>query len=78
LETAIKAHDEIAATMSGFAVTLFTLGALPEINEAIKHLRGVLGDETYESLARDGEHMTTAAMVEYAFDQIDLARAVLT
>ncbi len=71
-------HHEIAATMSGFAVTPFTLGALPEVNEAIKHLRGVLGDETYESLAREGEHMTTAAMVEYAFDQIDLARAVLT
>jgi hypothetical protein len=38
----------------------------------------VLGDETYEFLAREGEHMTTAAMVEYAFDQIDLARAALT
>ena len=37
----------------------------------------VLGDQTYESLARQGETMTTAAMVTYAFDQIDQARAEL-
>ena len=37
----------------------------------------VLGDETYESLARRGEQMTTAAMVTYALDQIDQARAEL-
>jgi hypothetical protein len=37
----------------------------------------MLGDATTKSLAREGEHMTTAAMVEYAFDQIDLARAAL-
>jgi hypothetical protein len=29
------------------------------------------GDQTYESLARKGETMTTAAMVAYAFDQIN-------
>jgi hypothetical protein len=34
------------------------------------HLREVLGDQTYESLARKGEAMTTAAVVTYAFDQI--------
>ena len=37
-------------------------------------LRGVLGDQTYESLARKGEAMTTAAMATYAFDQIDQAQ----
>jgi hypothetical protein len=37
----------------------------------------VLGDQTYESLARKGETMTTAAMATYAYDQIDQARAEL-
>ena len=49
----------------------------PQINTAITHLRDVLGDQTYESLARKGETMTTAAMVAYAYDQIDQARAEL-
>ena len=49
----------------------------PEISTAIAHLRDVLGDQTYESLARKGETMTTAAMVTYAYDQIDQARAEL-
>jgi hypothetical protein len=40
-------------------------------------LRDLLGQATYESLARKGETMTTAAMVTYAFDQIDQARAEL-
>jgi hypothetical protein len=31
----------------------------------------------YESLARKGEAMTTAAMVTYAHDQIDQARTKL-
>ena len=51
--------------------------AYPEINTAIAHLRDVLGDQTYESLARKGETMTTAAMATYAYDQIDQARAEL-
>ena len=33
--------------------------------------------QTYESLARKGETMTTAAMVTYAYDQIDQARTEL-
>lgn len=41
------------------------------------HLRDALGDQTYESLARQGETMTTATMVTYAYEQIDLARAEL-
>ena len=49
----------------------------PEIGTAIAHLRDVLGDQTYESLARKGETMTTAEMVTYAYDQIDQARAEL-
>ncbi len=41
------------------------------------HLRDVLGDSTFESLARKGEAMSTAAMVTYAYDQIDQARTEL-
>ena len=51
--------------------------AFPEINTTIAHLRDVLGDPTYESLARKGETMTTSAMATYAYDQIDQARTEL-
>jgi hypothetical protein len=50
---------------------------VPEISTAITHLRDVLGEATYESLARKGETMTTAAMATYAYDQIDQARTEL-
>ena len=50
---------------------------VPDIITAITHLRDVLGEATYESLALKGETMTTAAMVTYAYDQIDQARAEL-
>jgi hypothetical protein len=49
----------------------------PEINTAISRLHDVLGDQTYESLARKGEKMTTTEMVTYAYDQIDQARTEL-
>ncbi len=49
----------------------------PELGTAITHLREVLGDQTYESLARKGETMTAAEIVTYAYDQIDQARAEL-
>ena len=68
---------EPAATIAGFALSPIASAAFPEINTAITHLRDVLGDQTYESLARKGETMTTAAMVAYAYDQIDQARAEL-
>ena len=68
---------EPAATIAGFALSPLTAAAIPEINTAIAHLRDVLGDQTYESLARKGETMTTAAMATYAYDQIDQARAEL-
>jgi len=50
---------------------------VPEITTAITHLREVLGEATYESLARKGETMTTAAMATYAYDQIDQARTTV-
>jgi predicted ATPase len=67
---------EPAATVAGFALSPVG-AAVPEITTAITHLRDVLGDQTYESLARKGETMTTAAMATYAYDQIDQARAAL-
>jgi hypothetical protein len=67
-----------AATMAGSAVSPLTATALPEFNTAIAHLREVLGDPAYESLARKGEMMTTAAMATYAYDQIDQARAEMS
>jgi predicted ATPase/class 3 adenylate cyclase len=68
---------ESAATIAGFAFDPLTAAWVPEINTAIAHLREVLGDQTYEALARKGETMTTAAMVTYAYDQIDQARTKL-
>ncbi|MGA9488952.1 MAG: adenylate/guanylate cyclase domain-containing protein [Mycobacterium sp.] len=67
---------EPAATVAGFALSPVA-AAVPEITTAITHLRDVLGEATYESLARKGETMTTAAMATYAYDQIDQARAEL-
>jgi hypothetical protein len=68
---------EAAATIAGFALSPLSTLATPELNTAIAHLRDVLGDQTYESLARNGETMTTAEIVTYAYDQIDQARTEL-
>ena len=68
---------EPAATIAGFALSPLAAAGVPEITTAITHLRDVLGDQTYESLARKGETMTTAEMVTYAYDQIDQARTEL-
>jgi len=51
---------EPAATIAGFAVNTFTSASVPELDTAIPHLRDALGDQTYESLARRGEAMTTS------------------
>jgi hypothetical protein len=66
-------HLEPAATIAGFALNPLTASQL----SAFTHLRDVLGDQAYESLAHKGETMTTTAMVTYAFDQIDQARTEL-
>jgi predicted ATPase/class 3 adenylate cyclase len=71
------ARLEPAATIAGFASSPLTAAAVPEIATAVAHLRDVLGEATYESLAHKGEAMTTAEMVAYAYDQIDQARADL-
>jgi hypothetical protein len=64
-------------TIAGFGCSPLTATSFPNINAAIAHLREVLGDHTYETLARKGETMTTAEMVAYAYDQIDQARTEL-
>jgi hypothetical protein len=68
---------EPAATIAGFAFNPLSATTFPEINTTIAHLRDALGEATYESLARKGETMTTAAMATYAYDQIDQARTEL-
>jgi hypothetical protein len=66
-----------AAIIAGFAVSPLSEAAFPEITTVIAGLREVLGDQSYESLAHKGEVMSTAAMVSYAYDQIDQARTEL-
>jgi predicted ATPase len=70
---------EPAATIAGFAVTspIAALHNMAEFRTAIAHLRDVLGNQTYESLARKGAAKTPAEMAAYAYDQIDRARAEL-
>jgi predicted ATPase len=68
---------EPAATIAGFAFSPLTASSFPQLSTAITHLRDVLGDQTYESLAHKGETMTIAEMVTYAYDQIDQARTEL-
>jgi predicted ATPase len=68
---------EAAATIAGFSCNPVSLATVPEFAATIAHLREMLGDQPYESFARTGEAMTTAAIVAYAYDQIDQARAEL-
>ena len=68
---------EAAATIASFALTPLSAAGFPEITTAIAHLRDALGEATYESLARKGETMTTAEIVNFAYDQIDQARTEL-
>jgi hypothetical protein len=70
-------HHEAAAITAGFAFSPLMAASFPNLSTAIKHLRNVLGDETYEKLARKGEAMTPSAMATYAYEQIDQARAQL-
>jgi len=71
LRTAIEAHGGWLFKHTGDGVcAVFT-------SSRAAHLREVLGNDVYESFARAGAAMTTAAVVTYAFDQIDQARAEL-
>ncbi len=68
---------EAAATIAGFALSPLAAVGVPAMSTAITHLRDVLGEATYGSLAGKGETMTTSAMATYAYDQIDQTRAEL-
>ncbi len=68
---------EPAATISGSAFSPLTAGAFFELSSTIGELREVLGKQIYESLAHHGAAMSTAAVVTYAYDQIDQARTYL-
>lgn len=71
-------HYGPATTIAAFADDPLSRMAFSEITATIAHLREVLGDERYETLARPGSAMTSAAMANYALEQIDLARAQLS
>jgi tetratricopeptide (TPR) repeat protein len=68
---------EPAATVAGFALSPVAAAPVPQLSTAITHLREILGEGTYESLAHKGETMTTAAIAAYVYDQIDQARTTL-
>jgi hypothetical protein len=71
-------YPESAATICGFAVDALARASFPEADAAIVHLREVLGDDGYETLARVGKNTTTAAMAAHALEQIARVRADLT
>ena len=71
-------HHGPAATIADFADDPLTRIAFSEITTTITHLREVLGDDGYESLAQVGSAMNNAEMANYALEQIDLARARLS
>ncbi len=77
LRDAIESHGGFLFSHTGDGVVAAFASPRSAVDTAIAHLRDVLGDQTYESLARKGETMTTAAMAAYAYDQIDQARAEL-
>jgi predicted ATPase len=66
-----------AATIAGCGSTSMAVLTYPELITTTAHLRTVLGDQDYESLARKGKTMSTAEIASYAYDQIDQARAAL-
>jgi predicted ATPase/class 3 adenylate cyclase len=68
---------EAAATIAGFAFRPVTMSSFPELSSTIAHLQEVLGDGVYRSIAQGGAAMTTTAMANYAFHQIDQARTEL-
>ncbi len=68
---------EAAAILSACGANPFAVSTNPELQATIAHLRDVLGEEAYESFRSAGEAMTDAAMITYAFEQIDITRADL-
>jgi len=72
----LQLHDH-AAVIAGFADSELTAVVFPEFRSTLTHLRSVLGDDTYEALARQGASMTTAAIATYALEKIEELRTTL-
>jgi predicted ATPase len=73
-----RGDAEAAATVAGFAGVMPTAApTVPEFGDTVSHLGDILGAKTYESFSRDGAAMTMAAMVSYAYEQIDRVRQEL-
>jgi predicted ATPase len=71
-------HFEAAAVIASYAaLSPMAVASFPQIPVTIAHIRECLGTQTYDALARKGTAMTPSAMVTYAFEQIDQARAAL-
>jgi hypothetical protein len=68
---------EPAAMLSGFAETSFATSYFQDTEITITHLREVLGDEAYTTLADRGRFMTSSAFAKFAFEQINKVRAEL-
>jgi predicted ATPase len=69
---------EPAAIIGHFSDNPFTRAAYPETATRINQLGELFGDDAHQRLANRAESMTNAAMVSYAYEQIDQARAALT
>jgi hypothetical protein len=76
MRSALADHDAVLRSAIDCRLLCNPLaeGRAFRIETTIAHLREVLGDATYEVLARTGHAMTTTAMVSYAYEQ---ARAML-
>lgn len=70
-------RHEQAALVAGFALSPLTSVGFPELQTVTAHLRAVLGEQTYETLASQGESMTIAAAATYAYQAIQEARTEL-
>lgn len=71
-------YSAAAAIIASFACIAPTAAPMvSEFHTTVAHLREVLGDQTYESLVHKGEAMTMAAVVAYAYDQMDRVRRQL-
>jgi hypothetical protein len=68
---------ESAAATAGFASTPCAEATYPELRTTTAHLRRVLGDHDYESLACKGDAMSIAEIAACTYDHIDQARAAL-
>ena len=70
-------YESAAVVIGNAALSPMTGFANPSITKTRAHLQEKLGAQAYEALTRKGATMTPAAMVIFAYEQIDQARAEL-